>query len=188
MTDASALGRIARAFDLAARAHEGQQRGDGRKEAFISHIADVAHRVSESPAVDEVTLLAALLHDVAEKTSHTLAEIEAEFGAEVAGIVAELTDDSRLSEHEQREQQAEAAPSFSERAKRIKLADKASKLASIASAQPGWWDRGKGRKEVEQARKVAAGLRGIDPVLEAAFDREARAADAALGQQQGERI
>lgn len=187
MADASTLQRIARAFDLAARAHEGQRRGDGRREAFISHIADVARRISESPAVDEATLLAALLHDVAEKTSHTLAEIEAEFGAEVAGIVAELTDDSSLSEHEQRKQQVEAAPRFSDRAKRIKLADKASKLASISTAQPGWWDRGKGRKEVEQARKVAAGLRGVDPILEAAFDREARTADAALGQLQGER-
>ena len=35
----------------------------------------------------------------------------------------------------------------------------------IAAAPPSWWGRGKARREVEQARKVAAGLRGIDPVL-----------------------
>lgn len=181
MTDAESFGRVARAFDLAAQAHEGQRRGDGRREPFISHIADVARRVAKSPEVDEVTLLAALLHDVVEKTPHTLEEIASGFGAEVAGVVAELTDDASQPEREQRRRQVEAAPNLSDRAKRIKLADKASKLASIAAAQPRWWFRTKGREEVEQARKVAAGLRGVDPVLEAEFDREARRADAALG-------
>jgi guanosine-3',5'-bis(diphosphate) 3'-pyrophosphohydrolase len=181
MDDTDSLRRVAQAFDLAARAHEDQRRGDGRKEPFISHIADVARRVAESPSLDEPTLLAALLHDVAEKTEHTLAEIEEAFGAEVAYIVAELTDDNSLPKREQKRRQVEAAPGFSDRAKRIKLADKASKLASIALASPRWWTRPKVRREVAQARKVAAGLRGVDPVLEAAFDRAAARADAALG-------
>lgn len=181
MPDANSLRRAARAFDLATRAHEGQRRGDGRREPFVSHVADVARRVAESPAFDEVTLLAALLHDVAEKTSHTLNEIEREFGAEVAGVVAELTDDPTLSERMKKRAQIVKAPTLSDRAKRIKLADKASKLASIAAVEPRWWSRRSGLREVEQARKVAAGLRGADPTLEAAFDREARRADSALG-------
>lgn len=180
MDDPGNLRRIASAFDLAVRAHEGQRRRDGRREPFINHVADVARRVSESPAADDATLLAALLHDVAEKTSHSLADIERSFGAEVAGIVAELTDDPSLSGREQKRRQVEAAPGLSDRAKRVKLADKASKLASIAATPPPWWARRKARKEITQARKVVAGLRGIDPVLEAAFDREAEKAEAVV--------
>jgi (p)ppGpp synthase/HD superfamily hydrolase len=117
---------------------------------------------------------------VAEKTSRTLPEIEGTFGAEVAGVVSELTDDPALSKAEQRRRQVEHAPRLSERAKRVKLADKASKLASIAEAPPPWWRRTRGRREVRWARDVAAGLRGVDEVLEADFDRELARAEAAV--------
>lgn len=174
------LGRIAAAFDMAVRAHEGQVRGHGRGAPFINHVADVARRVGASPEADEATLVAALLHDVAEKTSRTLADIEEAFGPEVAGLVAELTDDPALSKREQRRRQVEYSPRLSERAKRVKLADKASKLASIAEAPPGWWRRGRVRKEVGWARDVAAGLRGVDAALEADFDQELARAGAAV--------
>lgn len=178
---ATVLGRIALAYDMAVQAHEGQTRRHGRGAPFINHVADVARRVSESLETDEVTLVAAVLHDVVEKTPRTLAEVEAAFGAEVAGVVAEVTDDQSLTKAEQRRQQVEHAPRLSPRAKRIKLADKASKLASIAEAPPGWWRKGKARKEVKQAQEVAGAVRGVDSVLEAAFDREVARAEAALG-------
>ncbi len=181
MRQTNSFQRVALAFDLAARAHEWQRRGAGRREPFISHIADVARRVSESPDSDEETLLAALLHDVVEKTDYQLVEIEGLLGRTVAGIVAELTDDPSLSGPEQKRRQIEGAPHLSDRAKRIKLADKASKLASIASAPPRWWGRRKAIREVQQARKVAAGLRGIDPVLDQVFEHDAERAEAALG-------
>lgn len=180
MDGADSLGRIARAFDLAVRAHEGQRRRDGRRTPFINHVADVARRVVESPEADEATLLAALLHDVAEKTSHGLAEIEAAVGPEVAGIVAELTDDEALPRREQKRRQVAEAPSLSPTAKRVKLADKASKIAGIAAAPPGWWGRRKAHRDLARARAVAAALRGADPLLEAAFDREAAALDRIL--------
>lgn len=173
MESATSLRRIAQALDLAVRSHEGQRRKDGRRAPFVNHVADVARRVSESPEVDEATLLAALLHDVVEKTSVTRPEIEALFGAEVADVVAELTDDETLSKRQQKRRQVEHAPALSPRAKRIKLADKASKLAGIAAAPPGWWGRRRARRELRWAREVAAGLRAVDAVLEATFDREA---------------
>lgn len=176
------LGRIAAAYDMAVQAHEGQTRRHGRGAPFINHVADVARRVSESLETDEVTLVAAVLHDVVEKTPRTLSEVEAAFGAEVAGVVAEVTDDPSLSKAEQRRRQVEHAPHLSPRAKRIKLADKASKLASIAEAPPGTWHRSGARREVEQARDVADAVRGADLVLEAAFDRELARVEAALGQ------
>lgn len=180
MTEVDSLRRVALAVDLAARAHEEQRRGAGRREPFISHIADVARRVSESPDVDEETLLAALLHDVVEKTDQSLADIKRTFGETVASVVGELTDDPSLSGRANKRRQVEAAPRMSDRAKRIKLADKASKLASIAAAPPRWWGRRKALREVTQARKVAAGLKGVDFVLEHDFEREAERAEAAL--------
>jgi guanosine-3',5'-bis(diphosphate) 3'-pyrophosphohydrolase len=181
MGDVGTLRRIALAVDLAARAHEGQRRGAGRREAFVSHVMDVARRVSESSALDEETLLAAILHDVVEKTDHDLEEVRQMFGTTVASVVAELTDDLSLSGRERKRRQIEEAMHFSDRAKRIKLADKASKLASIAAAPPRWWGRSKAAAEVAQARKVATGLRGVDPTLEQVFDQEAQRADDALG-------
>jgi guanosine-3',5'-bis(diphosphate) 3'-pyrophosphohydrolase len=91
-----------------------------------------------------------------------------------------LTDDPSLSGREQKKRQAEAAPRLSPRAKRIKLADKTSKLASIAAAPPRWWGRRKALREVKQARKVVVGLQGADPVLEQVFQHEADRAEAAL--------
>jgi guanosine-3',5'-bis(diphosphate) 3'-pyrophosphohydrolase len=175
------LARIAAALDMAVQAHEGQRRGHGRGAPFINHVADVARRVGASPRADEATLIAALLHDVAEKTTRTLSDIEAAFGGEVAGVVAELTDDPGLSKAEQRRRQVEHAPRLSEHAKRVKLADKSSKLASIAEAPPPWWRRDRARREVRWARDVVAGLRGVDEVLEADFDRELARAEAAVG-------
>lgn len=185
MFEAERLCRIALAIDLAVRAHEGQRRKDGRRPPFVNHIADVARRVSESPEMDDVTLVAALLHDVVEKTPVSLPEVEAQFGAEVAGIVAELTDDEMLSKRTQRRRQVEEAPMLSSRAKRLKLADKASKLAGISAAPPRWWGRSKARRELRWAREVAAGLRGADPSLEAAFDREAARLEEALKSRSG---
>jgi (p)ppGpp synthase/HD superfamily hydrolase len=184
MRDAEQLRRLAVALDLAVRAHEGQRRRDGRREPFVNHVADVARRVADSPEVDEVTLLAALLHDVAEKTSHGLPEIERAFGAEVAGVVAALTDDESLPKGERHRQQVARAPTMPSAAKRVKLADKASKLAGIAASPPGWWrSKAKARRELKKAREVAAALRGADSVLEAAFDREAEAVERVLAGQ-----
>lgn len=181
MADPESLARIARALDLAIRAHEGQRRRDGRREPFVNHIADVARRVAESQALDETTLIAALLHDVAEKTGHGLPEIERSFGREVAAVVAELTDDQSLPKRQRHRMQVEHASAMSEPAKRVKLADKASKLASIADSPPQWWGRAKARRELAWAREVVAVARGTDRALEASFDGEAARADKALG-------
>lgn len=172
---------VVRAFDFAVRAHEGQRRGHGRGEPYVNHVADVARRVALSPYANATTLVAALLHDVVEKTICPAGEVEVRFGAEVAMIVMELTDDETLSAREQQRRQVAAAPSLSPAAKRIKLADKASKLASIAEAPPRWWRRRRERREVDKALAVVEGLRGADPVLEGDFDEQVRRARAALG-------
>ena len=68
---------LRRAFDAAERAHAGQTRRSG--EEFIHHPLGVA-RICAELHLDEQTIAAALLHDVAEDTQADLEEIRTEFG------------------------------------------------------------------------------------------------------------
>ncbi|EPX86226.1 metal dependent phosphohydrolase [Rubellimicrobium thermophilum DSM 16684] len=180
MTDHATLRRVAEAYRLAAEAHAGQRRKGASREPYVNHVADVAARLMESEAADADLLIAAVLHDVAEDTATGLAEIESRFGPRVAGLVAEVTDDRSLPREERKRRQVRDAPHKSPGARRIKLADKASNLSALADSPPEDWGPGRLRGYLDWARAVVAGLRGTDPVLEAAFDREAARAEAAL--------
>jgi len=72
------------AYNFALKAHEGQVRKSG--EAFIEHPLQVALILVELQ-LDASTLAAALLHDVPENCGISVAEIEAEFGADIAKLV-----------------------------------------------------------------------------------------------------
>lgn len=68
-------------------------------------------------------LQAALLHDTVEDTHTTIEEIEGAFGAAVASIVAECTDDVSLSGQERKAEQLRTAAHRSKEAKLVKLAE-----------------------------------------------------------------
>lgn len=177
--DDHGLRMIAQAAEFAARAHTGQTRKGSAREPYVSHVAEVAARLAQSPDADEPTLVAAR-HDVVEDTGHGLPEIGAAFGAVVAGLVAEVTDDKSLPKAGRKRLQVVDAPGKSRGIKRIKLADKASNLTALVDSPPRAWDLGRRRRYLDGAREVVAGLRGIDPVLEDAFDREAARLEAAI--------
>jgi GTP diphosphokinase / guanosine-3',5'-bis(diphosphate) 3'-diphosphatase len=94
---------LARAFRFAAKAHEGQQRRSG--EEFIHHPYAVA-LICAGLQLDDVTIAAALLHDVVEDTDATLEDVTNEFGEEVAQLVDGVTKLTRV--HFQSREQAEA--------------------------------------------------------------------------------
>jgi GTP pyrophosphokinase len=94
---------IVRAFNLAASAHEGQQRRSG--EDFIHHPFGVA-KVCAELRLDEQTIAAALLHDVVEDTDYALDDLRSEFGDEIAHLVDGVTKLTRI--HFQTREQAEA--------------------------------------------------------------------------------
>ena len=181
MTHIETLRRITEAFDFAAKAHSGQTRKGHAAEPYVNHVADVAARLARSPHATDAMVIAAILHDTVEDTDHTIEEIEARFGAEVAGYVAEVTDDPALDRSEQRRLQVVNAPLKSDGAKRIKLADKASNLTALAESPPHFWDVGRKRDYLDWAQAVAEGLRGIDPALERDFDEAAQRAEKTLG-------
>ncbi len=180
MTSHASLMRVTSAFDLAARRHSGQTRKGKTAEPYINHIADVAHRVAHSPQATEAVVIAAILHDIVEDTETELDEIRTTFGPEVAGYVAEVTDDKSLEKSERKRRQVESAPSKSDGAKRIKLADKASNLEALVSSPPHFWDIAQKRDYLAWAREVVAGLRGVDPRLEVEFDEVAARAEREL--------
>lgn len=80
--------QITKAFHFSDKAHHGQKRKSG--EDYIVHSLHVAKILAEI-GMDEKTVVAGLLHDVPEDTEATLAEIEKEFGSEVAYLVDGIT-------------------------------------------------------------------------------------------------
>ena len=173
--------RLPEAYDYAARLHSGQIRKGALREPYVNHVIDVAARVARSPAADETLVLAALLHDIVEDTTGTAAEIAARFGSDVAALVLEVTDDKSLPKIERKRLQEATVAAKSVRARRIKLADKASNLTALAESPPVHWDSARRTEYVAWAERVISGCRGIDLVLEAAFDAAAARAKAALG-------
>jgi len=81
---------IAKAIDIARRAHDGQLR-KYTDEPYIVHPFAVAGLVA-SVTNDNNILAAAILHDVVEDTMVTSEFIREEFGDCIAGMVSDLTD------------------------------------------------------------------------------------------------
>ncbi len=85
---------LARALLLSRQAHAGQQRQSG--EPYLSHVLAVADILNDLN-LDYETLAAAMLHDTVEDTAITLAQIEQDFGPNVARLVDGVTKMGRIS-------------------------------------------------------------------------------------------
>ena len=80
--------RVMEALEFARREHGDQRRNTG--ELFFTHPLTVATYLA-GYRLDATAISAALLHDIAEDAPVSLAQIEAEFGSEVAGLVDGVT-------------------------------------------------------------------------------------------------
>lgn len=98
------FGRVERAYLYARTAHEGQYRVSG--EPYIAHPVAVAGILADLE-LDPATLAAGLLHDVVEDTGRTLADLEKDFGSEVALLVDGVTKLSHLEMRSREEEQVE---------------------------------------------------------------------------------
>jgi len=88
---------IVDALAFASHAHREQRRKGVEASPYISHPITLARILAvEGGVVDPVMIAGALLHDTVEDCDVTPAESEARFGAEVARVVAEVTDDKAL--------------------------------------------------------------------------------------------
>jgi guanosine-3',5'-bis(diphosphate) 3'-pyrophosphohydrolase len=171
---------VTRACDFAALRHVPQRRKGVAGEPYINHLAEVATLLAEATGGTDAALVAAgFLHDTLEDTPTTYDELAELFGPDVAHLVSEVTDDKSLAKAERKRLQITMTPGKSVRAKLIKIADKTSNVRAMASSPPAGWDVTRIAEYVGWAEQVVASCRGLNAMLEQAFDvavAEARAA------------
>lgn len=97
-------GLIRRAYDYSARAHDGQTRQTG--EPYVQHPLAVAG-ILTFLKLDVPAIVAGLLHDTLEDTVATRAELEKEFGSDVARLVEGVTKIGQIPFKTYEEKQAE---------------------------------------------------------------------------------
>lgn len=166
------LSMFVKAVAFAADKHRNQRRKDADASPYINHPIGLANVLANEGSVADVAVLcAAILHDTIEDTETTSEELTSIFGPQITAIVLDVTDDKSLEKHERKQRQIEHAPHISKEAKLVKLADKICNLRDILASPPSDWSPERKQGYFDWAARVVAGVRGVHPELEAAFDR-----------------
>lgn len=163
---------IRRADHYADKAHAGQYR-KGKPGAplvpYIEHPRAVARILHDEAGItDPVVLQAALLHDTIEDTGVSHANLVAEFGHDVADVVAELTNPADFGPGGKAAWQAEHAKKMSARAAAVKVADKTANLRDLLVSPPDWPAERK-RKYFDDARRVVQAMGQRHPIMDQLF-------------------
>jgi guanosine-3',5'-bis(diphosphate) 3'-pyrophosphohydrolase len=147
---------LERAYRFSEASHQGQQRASG--EPYLSHPVEVANLLVDFK-MDVTTVTAGLLHDVLEDTHATKAELEREFGKEIAELVDGVTKIGKLAFSSREERQAEnfrkmlIAMARDLRVIMIKLADRLHNMRTLHFLPPE-----KGRKIAQETLDIYAPL------------------------------
>jgi guanosine-3',5'-bis(diphosphate) 3'-pyrophosphohydrolase len=166
------IGLVLKAARFAASKHKDQRRKDASASPYINHPLTLASTLREEGLVEDATVLAAaLLHDTIEDTETDYDELRGQFGAEVAEIVAEVTDTKWLKKTSRKRLQISKAARASSGAKLVKLADKISNLRDIIASPPADWSLERKREYFDWAKKVVDQIRGVNARLERKFDQ-----------------
>lgn len=132
-------GKIRKAFEMAAKAHDGMRRKSG--EPYIMHPLAVARILVEEVELDDpISIICALLHDTVEDTEVTLEDIENAFGKECREIVDGLTKinrkevaDENISEQAENFRKILLTISHDIRVVIIKLADRLHNMRTLGA-------------------------------------------------------
>ncbi len=171
MAESNAFASLLDALEYAAEMHRDQRRKGAEASPYINHPIQVARVLADVGLVSDLpTLMAAILHDTIEDTTTSKQDLIDRFGAEVAGLVEEVTDDKSLPKAERKKEQVAHAPRLSDRAKMIKIADKICNVTDIAEKPPADWDVDRRRRYFDWANAVVDGCRGVNVDLEDCFD------------------
>ncbi|MDE3152233.1 MAG: bifunctional (p)ppGpp synthetase/guanosine-3',5'-bis(diphosphate) 3'-pyrophosphohydrolase, partial [Gemmatimonadota bacterium] len=148
---------LARAYQFSAEAHAGQVRNSG--EPYVTHCVEVA-KILADLQLDSATVASGLMHDVVEDTKITVADVEREFGPEVAGIVDGMTKIAKLptgasTEERQVENYRKLLLSIAKDARVIiiKLADRLHNMRTLE-----WLPPEKRRRIAQETRDLYAPL------------------------------
>lgn len=96
--------RIQAAYEMAKRAHAGQNRKDGSP--YVTHCVSAA-QIALEMGLDEDSIIATLLHDIIEDTELTHDDISREFGTTVADLVEGVTKLTRVQYTSKEDEQME---------------------------------------------------------------------------------
>lgn len=121
---------VARAIRFAAAAHAKQVR-KGSQQPYIIHPMEAAMIMIQMGGSPEY-IAAALLHDTVEDTPVTMEQIRAEFGEEVARLVAEESSDKSRSWEECKSAVIERIKAAPREEQMLTLSDKLANMRSIA--------------------------------------------------------
>jgi (p)ppGpp synthase/HD superfamily hydrolase len=181
----TSINLVPRASQYARKAHEGMGfiSVGGHDRPQTEHLQEVADLVWTSGGSD-IEIAAAWLHDSVEDTVVTMDDIMNEFGDEVAALVHELTDPDELKHlptTERKQKQAERISNESEGTRRIKLADQTSNVRCVTVDPKAEWTLEGCRNYAIGAKKIADKCKGLNSILDDAFDREYARAQEVLG-------
>jgi guanosine-3',5'-bis(diphosphate) 3'-pyrophosphohydrolase len=170
-TQLDALDLVLKAVEFAAHKHRDQRRKGKEASPYINHPIALARVLREEGGVDDpIVIAAALLHDTIEDTATSDQELRGQFGAEVADIVLEVTDEKGLRKRSRKRLQVSKAAKSSAGAKLVKLADKIANLRDILASPPADWSLERQREYFDWAKSVIDGVRGTNAQLERRFD------------------
>jgi GTP diphosphokinase / guanosine-3',5'-bis(diphosphate) 3'-diphosphatase len=172
------IGLILSALEFSAIRHRKQLRKGEEKTPYINHPIQVAKILAiEGNETDAALIAAAILHDVIEDTvaypeekQQLIEQIRQLFGEEVISIVLEVTDDKMIEKKERKILQIQHAAHKSDKAKKLKIADKITNVRDITIDPPVHWPLQRKLEYFDWAEKVVAGLRGVNENLETLFD------------------
>lgn len=166
------------ALYFAADRHKNQTRKGVGKIPYINHPVKVAKILSDAEEEDLHLIIAALLHDVVEDTANGEKEIKElsntiadQFGQDVLQIVLEVSDDKSLPVEERKQLQVSHTPNLSDRAKKLKIADKISNVQDIEIDPPENWTKERKVAYLDWAKQVVDGARGLNHKLDQYFDQ-----------------
>ena len=158
------------ALAFAADQHKYQRRGGYDPLPYINHLIKVTQALLVIGKEENKDIIVpCILHDIVEDTDVTIADLTEKFGAHVANIVAELTDDMEQTYEHRKQLQVDRASHLSIPARKIRIADKASNIQDIFT-YPLEWSADKKKNYVENAILVVDQIRGTNEALEAWFD------------------
>lgn len=122
---------IERAIHVSIAAHAGQKRKGSVDTPYVVHPIHVALLLARHGA-DEELVQAGLLHDVVEDCpGWSVARVETEFGARVAAIVGDLTEDKSKSWEERKRWAVDHVAHMSTEGAMVKAADKLHNLSAL---------------------------------------------------------
>ncbi len=170
--------RITDALAFASERHKNQSRKGVGNVPYITHPVAVLKLLSKFGETDTDLLVSALLHDVVEDTTKNEEEIKdlseiilKSFGENVLITVLEVSDNKSLPVEERKRLQVIHTPKLTDRAKKLKIADKICNILDIKNNPPINWPLERKLRYLDWAKQVVDGARGLNKKLDQYFDQ-----------------